>query len=167
MALALGLSARRFRGAIAVGLVLAVLSVGMILVARGSLMEGIVKPSVRVLLWKEALREWAAHPITGAGPGANSIGVSYRVASGAMRHSTDAHNVWLSVASQTGVLGLAALLSLILYSLRRAPSRLPGLRDALRIAVVGAWLIHGLSGSFEDTRHLWVLLGMLAATEDR
>ncbi len=26
-------------------------------------------------------------------------------------------------------------------------------------------LIHGLSSSFEDSRHLWVLLGMLAATE--
>ena len=104
--------------------------------------------------------------LTGVGPGANSIRVRYRVPSGMTKYSTDAHNVWLSVASQMGILGLAALLGLILYSLRRAPSRPPGLRDALRVALVGTWVIQGLSGSFEDSRHLWVLLGMLAATED-
>ena len=166
MALVLGLSARRFRGAIAVGLVLAVLSLGAILISPAALLEGSLEPSGRLLSWKEAIEDWAAHPFTGVGPGANSIRVRYRVPSGMTKYSTDAHNVWLSVASQMGILGLAALLGLILYSLRRAPSRPPGLRDALRVALVGTWVIQGLSGSFEDSRHLWVLLGMLAATED-
>ena len=167
LAAVLGLCARRFRGAIVVGVVLALLSLGVILVSTTALLEGDLEPSVRLLNWKEALEDWGAHPLAGAGPQATSIEVRYRAPSGATHRLTDAHNIWLSVASQTGILGLAALLALILYSVRKAPSRVPGLRNALRVALVGTWLIHGLSGSFEDSRHLWVLLGMLAATEDR
>ena len=166
LALVLGLSARRFRGAAALGIILALLSLPAILVSPGSLLEGNLEPSGRLLTWGEALQDWAAHPLTGAGPGATTINIVYLAPSGMTLRWSDAHNVWLSVASQTGVLGLAALLALILYSLRKAPSRVPGLRNALRVALVGTWLIHGLSGSFEDSRHLWVLLGLLAATED-
>ena len=166
MALVLGLCARRVRGALGAGVVLALLSLGLVVVSRPALLEGDLEPSGRVLTWEGALQDWAAHPITGAGPGATTIDVRHRALGGWTFHNTDAHNVWLSVASQMGILGLAALLGLILYSLRRAPSRPPGLRDALRVALVGTWVIQGLSGSFEDSRHLWVLLGMLAATED-
>lgn len=167
MALVLGLSARRFRGAAALGITLALLSLAAILVSPVALLKSNLEPSGRVLTWTGALKDWAAHPLTGTGPGATTIDVHHRAPSGATLYLSDAHNVWLSVASQTGILGLAALLGLILRSVRKAPSRLPGLRDALKVALVGAWLIHGLSGSLEDSRYLWVLVGMLAATEDR
>ena len=167
MALSLGLLARRFQGAISIGLMVALLSLAAILVSPTALLEGDLEASGRVLTWKAALHDWGAHPLTGAGPGATTIHVVYDAPSGATLTWKNAHNVWLSVASQTGVLGLVALLVLIFHTLRKAPSRLPGLRDALKAAVVGAWLVHGLSGSLEDSRHLWVLLGLLAATEDR
>ena len=167
LALVLGLSARRFRGAAVLGIIIALLGLAAILVSPTAVLEGNLEPSGRLLTWGAALEDWAAHPLTGAGPIATTINVVYLAPSGATLRWTDAHNVWLSVASQTGVLGLAALLGLILYSVRKAPSRLPGLRDALRVALVGTWLIHGQSGSFEDSRYLWVLLGMLAATEDQ
>jgi len=167
MALALGQSARRWRGAAALGILLALLSLGLIVVSRVSLLEGHLAPSGRVLTWQQALATWVDHPLTGAGPGALRIDVRYQLDRGGTMRMSDPHNVWLSVGAQTGILGVAALLALILYSRRRTPSRLPGLRDALKTALVGAWLVHGLSGSLEDSRHLWVLLGMLAATEDR
>jgi carbon starvation protein CstA len=32
---------------------------------------------------------------------------------------------------------------------------------ALSCALIGAFLYQGLSGSFEDARHLWILFGLL------
>jgi hypothetical protein len=37
---------------------------------------------------------------------------------------------------------------------------------ALGAALCGALLFQGLTGAFEDTRHIWVLMGMMAAACD-
>lgn len=165
LALVMGLSARRIRGAAGLGIILAAVSLAAVLVSPTALMEGSLEPSGRLLTWREALDDWADHPLTGAGPGATTIEVHYQGPAGAMMHWTEAHNIWLSVASQLGLLGLVPLLGLTVWSLRPAVSQMQHLRKALQMALLGSWLIHGLSGAFEDSRHLWVLLGMLAATE--
>jgi len=84
----------------------------------------------------------------------------------------EAHNTYLNVAALKGIVGLAALLWLF-WSLA-ARLRLSAGHDAaslmtlaLSIAFVEGVLYQGLSSSFEHTRHLWVVMGALAASYDR
>jgi hypothetical protein len=39
-------------------------------------------------------------------------------------------------------------------------------RTALGLAFIGAFCFQGLIGSYEDARHLWVLLGLLASVAE-
>lgn len=80
----------------------------------------------------------------------------------------DAHNVVLSVLGQSGVIGLAAFLVMLAVVTRgvlwrsatsRAPSALLWTR-CVAASVFGALFFHGLVGSFEEARHLWVALGL-------
>ena len=75
--------------------------------------------------------------------------------------------MYLSVASTQGLLGIAGLGVVLATVLRRA---FPLPRTAgtmalwagtLTIALVQAWLYQGLAGSFEFTRHGWLLAGLL------
>ncbi|MBI4259700.1 MAG: molybdopterin-dependent oxidoreductase [Actinobacteria bacterium] len=83
----------------------------------------------------------------------------------------DAHDVWLSVAGQAGLVGLAAfllLLGVVLRGLSPAPGPWTEPLSDLPLAVVGglvgALLFHGLFVSAEEFRHVWALLGLGAAT---
>jgi len=82
----------------------------------------------------------------------------------------EAHDLWLNVAGQSGLVGLAAFAFLLWRVLRGASIRpLPGggplaaLPAAALLAAVGAIGFHGLFAGVEEFRHVWVLLGLLAA----
>jgi O-antigen ligase len=85
---------------------------------------------------------------------------------------TDAHNTYLSLAGESGLLGILAFGGIIVFLLWRVlPLQLNGpinlvIKTYLVLALVDAFLFQSLVGSFEDTRHLWVLFGMLAATKE-
>jgi O-antigen ligase len=79
----------------------------------------------------------------------------------------EAHNTWLNVAGQTGLLGLGAFMLLVVVIARRqhfAPLPVPGPLQDLPAAVVaglaGAFLFHGLFTGAEEFRHLWALAGL-------
>jgi hypothetical protein len=96
--------------------------------------------------------------------------VQYRDPSGNLQTLTDAHDTFLSIAAQCGLVGLAALIALIVYAARTTfPLRLLArdrnlVRLALGLAFLDAFAYQGLGGSYEDTRHLWLLLGLLLAS---
>jgi O-antigen ligase len=128
-----------------------------------------IQPSPRLLCWQTALDTFMRHPILGLGVGTDVSSADYLAASGVMQHLTDAHNIWLSVAGQEGIVGLAALIGIVLF-LGKGLKSSHGvwatdavIRVGLAIAFVDAFLYQGLAGSYEDTRHLWVLMGLLAA----
>ena len=81
----------------------------------------------------------------------------------------DAHEVWLSVAGQAGLIGLGAFLVLLFVcvrglgsSLSRGPprSRVDRLAAAAAAGLVGTIAFHGLFASVEESRHVWALLGL-------
>lgn len=139
--------------------------------------EGVLAPSMRLQTWRGSLDTFLSHPLLGKGLGLPVTETAYVNLSGHTQIFTDAHNIWLNIAAQAGVLGLATLLAVLIHALRAGPrgsnkgelaQSLPeriSLPLALKTALVGAWLYHGLTGSFEDTRHLWVLLGLLEAAK--
>lgn len=132
-------------------------------------LEKKIEPSVRVLIWQNVLERGAANPLLGSGTGTDTARVEYVAVSGNRQQLRDAHNSWLNIFGQAGLAGLAAFAALCWYlvSLCRfdaTRSTKPNyLLVAFSAAFFGAFLFQGLFGSFEDARHLWVLIGLLAA----
>lgn len=126
-----------------------------------------LEASVRVLVWENAFENFREFPLFGRGTGTNSAMQKYQTLSGDNQILLDAHNVWLNVLGQTGVFGLIAFAALVIFLIARCrfnfekSNELNLIQLALSCAFVGAFFYQGLSGSFEDARHLWVLFGML------
>src|SRR5262245_4474058 len=127
-----------------------------------------IEPSSRALTWQSSFETIKRRPVFGRGVGMEVADVTYLAASGFQQHLTDAHNVWLSVAGQEGVVGLLAFASIVLFLLKgtRWFKSDASIHTSLAIAFAGAFLYQGLSGSFEDARHIWVLMGLLAAVKE-
>jgi hypothetical protein len=123
-----------------------------------------VYPSPRLLVWTDALTAFGNNFFVGNGPGTPSASVRFANTEGGYSLLTDAHNSFLSVAAQTGVIGLTAFIALCSYLLKIGFSENKNaVVFALATAFFCAFVVQGLTGSFEDARHLWVLIGMLVA----
>jgi len=125
-------------------------------------------PSSRWLVWSDALRTFLNSPITGVGLGLPTANVLFANSEGTNSVLMDAHNSFLNVAAESGVVGLAAFLALAAYPVRLAfrsfaEARAFGVTKAAGIGFVCAFIYQGLTGSFEEARHLWVLIGLLLA----
>lgn len=125
-------------------------------------------PSSRLLIWTDALRNFIGSPIVGKGLGLPVANITYRNSDGTLSLLTDAHNTYLSIAAQTGIIGLSGLVAMITMLVRsalqfRSDDTRISIAAPLFIAFVAAFLYNGLIGSFEDARHLWVLMGLMLA----
>jgi O-antigen ligase len=122
----------------------------------------------RFLAWSGAVQTFVAHPIFGRGVGLGVAEVYVRTPSDTVELLTDAHNMFLNIAGQAGIVGVVSLILICIAVVRRSlPFDLTDanmLRTALGIAFISAFLIQGLVGSFEDARHLWVLIGLVLST---
>lgn len=131
-----------------------------------------VEPSSRVLAWQSAFATFRRQPLFGRGVGMEVASVHSLNVNGEDEYVTDAHNVWLSLAGQEGILGLLAFASIVYYLVRGVlpidPSNTPHaiMKTALAAAFLGGFLYPSLSGSFENTRHVWILFGLLAAVRE-
>ncbi len=126
-----------------------------------------IQPSARLLIWKESLQTFWENPLTGKGLGLDTADVHYSGASGNQLNLRDAHNVLLNIAGQSGVIGLLSFLYLLLAVWRRMSfSSGPKGREVmiLSVTLVGCLYYGGLTGSFENARHIWILLGIFAAS---
>jgi O-antigen ligase len=127
-----------------------------------------IAPSGRIMTWQGAMQSLIADPIHGRGLGLGATSVFYLAPTG-MQNLTDAHNMFLNVGAETGVPGLLAILLMAAWLVKAAmPFTLTGTRaDSIRaglgFALLGAFIYQGLAGSFEDARHLWVLIGLFLA----
>lgn len=126
-----------------------------------------IEPSVRFLLWKDSIVRGMHYPIFGRGTGTDAAYLKYEVVSGQTQVLRDAHQAWLNVFAQAGVIGLGAFIALCGYLFSvckfrlRETSERAAMLAACSCAFVGAFLFQNLFGSYEDARHLWVLIGML------
>jgi O-antigen ligase len=128
-------------------------------------------PSARVLVWADALRTFMSHPITGVGVGMPVASVIFTNTDGSQSLLTDAHNSFLSVAAQEGIVGLAAFTALVVLILKRWIAKVRDTSSFTILAAVGlafvcSFVYQGLTGSYEDARHLWVLMGIFMAVDN-
>lgn len=127
-----------------------------------------VAPSVRLMTWTAAWKVFVAHPVFGAGIGTVGLSVVFLDPSGIVHVLDDAHNSYLNIAAQCGLVGVAALILMIRYVAARTRfssfSREGSISLLLGLAWLDAFAIQGFIGSFEDARHLWVLVGLWLAS---
>jgi O-antigen ligase len=124
----------------------------------------ILAPSVRLLAWTQAIQNTLASPILGHGIGIDAVDVDYEASGCGLHCVVDAHNAYLNVAAQCGLVGLAALVAIVVFVvvvLVRAVRTRSGVTAGLAIAWLGSFALQGLVGSFEHQRHLWILFGLI------
>lgn len=175
---------KRIFAGLLVGLVLGA-SVYLVSPAFKQRMESALHPetdataNIRLTLWKAGLGMFASHPILGVGPG-NFPHVYYSEHNVAElgQTVTAPHNIFIQASSELGLMGLLPVLALMVFMLRinsrarklllasgsdakrRFEYRMASALDLGLIAFV-------VSGSFLTVLyypHLWVLLGLSAAT---
>jgi O-antigen ligase len=150
------------------GVLVAVLGLIVTLVSPSTLTD----PSQRTFIWRSTLTAIGDRPLLGRGAGLETVRVEEPTSSGLLVYGKDPHNIWLSVATQSGLIGLIAFACLVLYvckrvfPLRAAPTEVSVVRTGLGLALLGALLYQGLSGSFEDARHIWVLMGLIVCVDE-
>lgn len=127
--------------------------------------------SSRLLAWQSSFATFRAHPLFGRGIGLEAATVDFATPRGVREHLTSAHNAWLSVAAQQGLVGLLSMGLLFGWLGKRAwPARLSGELPALTCGLALAlFVVHGyqsLSLALENQRHFWIAAGLLAACLD-
>ena len=123
---------------------------------------------LRILTWISAFETFLHYPLTGRGLGLDAAAVFYTSVNG-RQFLFDAHQLWLNIAAQQGLAGLISIIFLTVWFFKRSLSldvRGAPLKTALGIGFITAFVYQGLGGSFEDARHLWVLLGILGSITD-
>lgn len=132
-----------------------------------------IDPTQRLLAWQGAFHTLLSHPFFGKGLGLGVAEVYYMPPSGQMQILTDAHNISLSVAGQSGLGGILPLIFICIAVFRRtlplsfSSENKSVLRVGFGIAFVSAFIYQGLIGSFEDARHLWVLFGLILVSNGK
>ncbi|HEY0047850.1 MAG TPA: O-antigen ligase family protein [Pyrinomonadaceae bacterium] len=129
------------------------------------LIEKRVAPSGRVMTWMDSWRTFSENPFVGRGVGQDACDVRYFDLTERLQTLTDAHNVFLNVAAQMGIFGLLAITLIIFYITRKTfplifdETNRSVFRIGFGLAFISAFFYQGIGGSYEDARHLWVLIG--------
>lgn len=134
---------------------------------RIPLAEGEITASHRAMAWKTGLDTFFQFPFFGRGVGMPVSEAIYTDPNGNNQLLTDAHNTYISVLAETGLVGALAFFGMLFYIMWRLTRSNSGtarwIRLCILMALADAVLYQGLTGSFEDARHLWVLIGIAGA----
>lgn len=126
-----------------------------------------IQPSPRVLIWQESLQTFWRNFSSGVGLGEDVCRVRFQNTDGTISILTDAHNYLLNVAAQNGIFGLLAIIVVTVFIIRlvfplRQQKTAPSIiLFGLTTAFICSFFYQGLTGSFEEARHLWVLIGLI------
>lgn len=130
-----------------------------------------IYPSSRVMVWSATFETFKNNFWNGIGLGEDVCRVRYLNPSGVLEDLRDGHNTILNVSAQAGILGLILILLINVYFLKKIfsykdiNSKVGLFYNCCGIAILSAFIYQGLGGSFEETRHLWVLFGLFFAAE--
>lgn len=131
-----------------------------------------IYPSSRVMVWSATFETFRDNFWNGIGLGEDVCRVRYLNPSGVLEDLRDGHNTILNVSAQAGILSLISILLINIYFLKKVfrfkdiNSKVGLFYNCCGIAIFSAFIYQGLGGSFEETRHLWVLFGLFFAAEN-
>lgn len=136
---------------------------------RMPVLDGAVYPSHRAAAWSTAFETFMQNPVFGYGVGLPVARSEYTDPSGNRHLLADAHNTYISLLGETGLVGFLAFMGLIAFltfSLvywKPEADHQEAIRLCLLLALWDAFFYQSLTGSYEDARHLWVFFGIVAA----
>lgn len=110
----------------------------------------------RKLIWKAGYEIFREHPVLGVGAGAFLVVVRH-----SMGYSFVAHNTFLSIAVEQGLIGFGIFLILLLDASSSA-LRMPPLERGLWLAVLLAMMIGIFSLTWEYRKPMWLFFGLIA-----
>jgi O-antigen ligase len=117
----------------------------------------------RIELWQMAIRAFKENPVLGVGPGQF---VDYTHETGMNNSKLGAHNTYLQILAEGGILGSIPILALLIVILRRSYLMAKRSLDPVQVAIwVGllAAIIHNAMDSLFWTQHFQVLFWLLSA----
>ena len=125
-------------------------------------------PGLRLRIAESALDTFAHHPLFGVGPASHAAWLGDWPRAGAPPRPWDAHLTPLDLLAVLGAPGLALFALFVGLALRAGWRQRPS--DPVRrlvLVAAAATLFDGLSLDLEDFRHVWLLLGLVAAGAPR
>jgi O-antigen ligase len=105
-------------------------------------------------LWREAIAVFTEHPLFGVGGGA------YRTA---VESGQVAHNTFLSVLAQVGIIGFILFASILATAVYQAV-RLPRWDSRLWLAVLMVWAVGAFALSHQHRKTTWLFLSLIVAS---
>lgn len=115
----------------------------------------------RTRIWKTGLKALKQHPILGAGAGAYPEAVKPWLGVPAIAgHEYVAHNTFLSVLVETGIVGFG-LLTALLAAGALFIWILPGVHRALWISTAAVWAIGVCTLTWEHRKPTWLLMALI------
>jgi O-antigen ligase len=111
----------------------------------------------RTVIWRTGLEVFADHPFVGVGAGGFGAGLQRK-----MSFSWAAHNTFLSVLVELGVIGFAIFLFL-LVTLAYSTLGIPAFERNLWLVMLSTWAVGVSAMTWENSKPTWFLFGLLAA----
>jgi O-antigen ligase len=110
----------------------------------------------RTAIWAAGLREFATHPVLGVGEGAY-----LQVSSRYLGESFVAHNTFVSVLVELGIVGFL-IFGAILVKTARALWRMAGSNRLMWIAIASTWFVGVLAATWETQKPTWLLIALVS-----
>ncbi len=136
---------------------------------RIPLLSGGISPSHRALAWQTAAEKFLQNPVLGNGVGTPVAYAIFTDPSGDRHLLADAHNTYISVLGETGLVGFFTFMGIVgfitvgLVRWRPEDELCQTIKFCSLLALGDAFFYQSFTGSYEDARHLWVLFGITAA----
>jgi O-antigen ligase len=111
----------------------------------------------RLVIWSVGLELFQEHPVRGVGAGSFPDGTRKMLPPGFV-----AHNTFLSILVEEGLVGFALFL-LLLLALVFPTLQLPGAERSLWLVVLAVWTLGVSTLTWENRKPTWFLFGLLAA----
>ena len=145
------------------GVILFTMTLAGLLVPMGVDVAGlsITGNGIRPTIWLSALEAFKEAPIAGVGARPFLAVAADPLSSTSAAALWDAHNVYLSILGQFGLVGAALLAGALTVVIRTLVTEGTTRRHAVLVVAMLAVGVHGVAAANEEFRHLWALLGLV------
>ena len=149
---------------VVIGIILFTMTLAGLVLPMGVEVAGlsITGSGIRPSIWASALEAFKEAPIGGVGASPFLAIAADPLDGTGVANSWDAHNVYLSILAQFGLVGATLFAGAVLMPVRTLVREGTTRRHVVLVIAVLAVGVHGIAIANEDFRHLWALLGLIA-----